>query len=173
MNPSPSLMTLIDFMKSCTFCKMYVFNVDYNDGGTVPGLMITVVQLLNCVPLYMDSTSLLFLVICNVIITQTSTNPFRERKNSFNCVVFSRLQSCLTLCDPMDCSPPGSSVHGISMAKILEWVAISFSRESSQSRDWTHLFCIGSGFFITEPLGKLGINDREIIHKGSFKVVHS
>ena len=38
----------------------------------------------------------------------------------------------LTLCDPMDCSPPGSSVHGISQARILEWVAISFSRESFQ-----------------------------------------
>ena len=37
-------------------------------------------------------------------------------------------QSCLTLCDPMDCSPPGSSVHGILQARILEWVAISFSR---------------------------------------------
>ena len=40
-------------------------------------------------------------------------------------------QSCPTLCDPMDCSPPGSSVHGILQARILEWVAISFSRESS------------------------------------------
>ena len=37
-------------------------------------------------------------------------------------------QSCLTVCDPMDCSPPGSSVHGILQARILEWVAISFSR---------------------------------------------
>ena len=45
-------------------------------------------------------------------------------------------QSCLTLCNPMDCSPPGSSVHGIPEAKILEWVAISFSRGSSWSRDW-------------------------------------
>ena len=41
------------------------------------------------------------------------------------------LQSCLTLCDPVDCSPPGSSVHGIHQARILEWVAISFSRGSS------------------------------------------
>ena len=41
-------------------------------------------------------------------------------------------QSCLTLCDPMDCSPPGSSVHGILQARILEWAAISFSRGSSQ-----------------------------------------
>ena len=44
-------------------------------------------------------------------------------------------QSSLTLCDPMDCSPPGSSVHGILQARILEWVAISFSRGSSQPRD--------------------------------------
>ena len=41
------------------------------------------------------------------------------------------LQSCLTLYDPMDCSPPGSSVHGILQARILEWVAIPFSRGSS------------------------------------------
>ena len=40
-------------------------------------------------------------------------------------------QSCLSLCNPMDCSPPGSSVHGILQARILEWVAIPFSRESS------------------------------------------
>ena len=41
------------------------------------------------------------------------------------------LQSCLTLCDPMDCSPPGSSIHGILQARIPEWIAISFSRGSS------------------------------------------
>ena len=46
-------------------------------------------------------------------------------------------QVCLALCDPMDCSPPCSSVHGILQARILEWVAISFSRGSSQPRDWT------------------------------------
>ena len=45
------------------------------------------------------------------------------------------LPSCLALCDPMECSPPGSSVHGILLAKILEWVTISFSRGSSQPRD--------------------------------------
>ena len=44
-------------------------------------------------------------------------------------------QSCPTLCDPIDCSPPGSSVHGIFQARVLEWVAISFSRGSSQPRD--------------------------------------
>ena len=46
-------------------------------------------------------------------------------------------QSCPTLCNPMDCSPPGSSIHGILQTRILEWVAISFSRESSQPRDRT------------------------------------
>ena len=48
-------------------------------------------------------------------------------------------QSCLTLCDPMDCSPPDSTLHGILQARILEYAAISFSRGSSQPRDWTRL----------------------------------
>ena len=47
------------------------------------------------------------------------------------------LQSCLTLFDPMGCSPPGSSVHGILQARILQWVAIPFSRGSSRSRNRT------------------------------------
>ena len=51
-------------------------------------------------------------------------------------------KSCLTLCNPMDCSLPGSSVRGISQARILEWVAISFFRGSSQPRDWTLISCI-------------------------------
>ena len=48
-------------------------------------------------------------------------------------------QSCLTLCDPTDCSLPGSSVDGVFQARILEWVAISFSRGSSPPRDWTRV----------------------------------
>ena len=51
-------------------------------------------------------------------------------------------QLCLTLCDPMDCSLQGSSVHGIFQAILLEWIAISFSRGSSQPRDRTWVFCI-------------------------------
>ena len=54
----------------------------------------------------------------------------------------------------MDYSPPGYSVHGIFMARILELVAKPSSRGSSQSRDQTHVSCIAGGFFITEPLGK-------------------
>ena len=48
-------------------------------------------------------------------------------------------QLCPTLCDPMDCHLPGSSVHGILQARILEWVAISFCRRSFQPRDWTQV----------------------------------
>ena len=51
-------------------------------------------------------------------------------------------QSCPTLCDPMDCSLPGSSVHGIFQATVLEWVAISFSRASARPRDWIRISCI-------------------------------
>ena len=62
-------------------------------------------------------------------------------------------------CDPMDCSPPGSSVHGILQARILEWVAISFSRESSKPRDRTsvaHIACIGrrGSLPLAPPSGK-------------------
>ena len=51
-------------------------------------------------------------------------------------------QSCLTLWDPVDCSLPGSSICGVFQARVLEWVAISFSRGSSRPRDWTWVSCI-------------------------------
>ena len=59
--------------------------------------------------------------------------------------------SCPILCNPMDCSPPGSSVHGILQARILEWVAISFSWGSEQFRDRTHISCVScvAGEFFT------------------------
>ena len=55
--------------------------------------------------------------------------------------VCSVTQSCL-FCNPMDCRPPGSSVHGIFQARILEWVALSSCKTSSPPRDWTHI-CSG------------------------------
>ena len=61
------------------------------------------------------------------------------------CVCVKLLQSCLTLCNPMNYSPPNSSVHGILQARILDWVAISYSRESSPPRDQT---CISYISFI-------------------------
>ena len=56
-------------------------------------------------------------------------------------------QSCLTLFDPMDCSLPGSSVHGIFQARVLEWVVIFFSKESSWPKDWTWVSCIAGRSF--------------------------
>ena len=56
-------------------------------------------------------------------------------------------QSCPTLCDPMDCSLSGSSVHGIFQARVLEWVAISFSKGSSRPRDWTQVSRIAGRHF--------------------------
>ena len=63
-------------------------------------------------------------------------------------------QSCLILWDPVDCSQPGSSVQGILQARIMEWVAMSSSRGSSQPRDWIHVSCIARRFFTVEPPGK-------------------
>ena len=62
--------------------------------------------------------------------------------------------SCLTFCNLMDCSLTGSSVHGISQARIPAWVSITFSRESSWHMDQTHVSCITGQFFTTEPSGK-------------------
>ena len=62
--------------------------------------------------------------------------------------------SRVQLCDPMDGSPPGSSVRGILQARILEWVAISSFRGSSRPRNQTRVSCIAGRFFATEPPGK-------------------
>ena len=63
------------------------------------------------------------------------------------CVRAKLLQSCPTLCNPMDCSLPGSSVHGILQARIVEWVAMPSSQGCSQPRDRTQVSCIASRFF--------------------------
>ena len=81
------------------------------------------------------------------------------------CVILALLhyltQSCPTLCDPTDCSPPGFSVHGIFQARILEWVAVFFSRGSSQPRDRTQVSCIAGKHF------------NALSHQGSPLLVHS
>ena len=77
-------------------------------------------------------------------------------------------KTCLTLCNHMDCNPPGSPVHGIFQARILEWVAISFSRSFPQSTDQTcvsWVSCIGrqilNCWVIQEALSLLFISFRE------------
>ena len=68
-------------------------------------------------------------------------------KPTGNTIYVLATQSCLILGDPMDCSPPGSSVHGILQARILEWVAFPFSKGFSQPRDQTQVSCIGGRLF--------------------------
>ena len=88
--------------------------------------------------------------------THTVPTSLRPDLCLFSSVHAKSRQSCPALCHPMDCSLPGSSVHGILQTRILEWVAILFSRGSSRSRDRTHISCsscITGGFFTTEPPG--------------------
>ena len=93
-----------------------------------------------------------------VIIKKIGHNPCESEKKAKVLVT----QSYLTLCDPMDCSPLDSFVHGILQARILERVAISFSRVSSWPRNWTEVSCIAGKFFtiwatwgaLSEPPGK-------------------
>ena len=73
------------------------------------------------------------------------------------CMCTQSLQLCPSLCDPMDCSPAGSSVHGIPQARILEWVTMPSSRRSSRPKDRIRVSCISCTagvFFTTEPRGK-------------------
>ena len=81
----------------------------------------------------------------------------RGHKESYICVCIHAqlLRFCLTLCNPMDYSTLGSSIHGILQGRILDWVAISYSKGSSQPRDQTRVSCIVGRFFTTEPKGKL------------------
>ena len=82
---------------------------------------------------------------------------------------FSVTKSRPTLCDPMDCSLSGSSVHEISQAGILEWITISFSKGSSQPRDRTHISCMAGRFFTTEPPGKTTKRYYQASNSGLFR----
>ena len=88
-------------------------------------------------------------------------------------------QSCLTLCDPVDCSPPGPFVHRVFLARTLEWVAISFSRTSSWPRDQTHIslsLALAGRFLPTESPGKpsfvvmCSYNSLNMVYFGSLTV---
>ena len=75
------------------------------------------------------------------------SNP-KERQCQRMLKVSEVTQSCLTLCDPMDCSLPGSSIHGIFQGRVLEWVAISFSR----------------GIFLTQGLNPGPLHCRQMLY---------
>ena len=89
----------------------------------------------------------LFLV-CSCFYLPLSASP------SLGGVLWLVAQSCPTLFNHMDCSPPGSSVYGIFLARTLEWVAMPSSRGSSQPREQSQVSHIGGGLFTTEPPGK-------------------
>ena len=75
-------------------------------------------------------------------------------------------QLSLTLRNPMDCSPPGSSVHGILQVKILKWVAFPFSRGSSQPRDQTQVSCIAGRFFTIWAIREAhGMRNKAILER--------
>ena len=89
--------------------------------------------------------SSLFYFLSKVVIDGLKYDLVTAQSYLHSCVLSCSVAS--NSCDPADCSPPGSSVHGISQARILEWVAISFSRGSSWPRDQTQVYCIAGSFF--------------------------
>ena len=101
-------------------------------------------------------------IVAETAVIQQMIRDSNHNKNKWSEVT----QSCLTLCDPMDCSLPGSSIHGIFQARVLEGVAISFSRRSSQPRGWTQVSCIVGRHFtiwatreVTHNKNKYGVNN--------------
>ena len=82
-------------------------------------------------------------------------------------------QSCLTVCNPIDCSQPGSPIHGILQARTLEWVATSSSRRSSIPRDQAQISCIsctGGEFLTTEQPGSPWVARGDCIEEAELKV---
>ena len=101
-----------------------------------------------------DWTATVFLVISSTIMLIICMAPRHFvsmwKLACCHCLVTNLHQ---TLCDPMDCSPPGSSTHGSLQSRILEWVTISFSRGSSWPRDWTQVSCTAGRYFTTGHQG--------------------
>ena len=93
----------------------------------------------------------LCLILCLQLSSSVSLGQVQEIQSCCYCLV---AELCPTLCNPMDCCPPGFSVHGILQGRILDRVAISFSRRSSLPRDWTYVSCIGRLILYPEPPGK-------------------
>ena len=98
-----------------------------------------------CVCIYMYIYICVYIYIC-IIITLLYSRNWHNTVNQLYVVKVLVTQSCLTLCDPIYCSPPGFSVHGILQARLLEWVAISFSRGSSWpfSRAWVSCIAVNN-----------------------------
>ena len=91
----------------------------------------------------MEKTSvIIFISFVHIEFYKISKKMFFYCSSSAAAAAAKSLQSCLTLCDPMDCSPPGFSVHRIPQARILERAAVPSSRGSSRPSDWTCVSCL-------------------------------
>ena len=96
-----------------------------------------------------DHRVLFLFLLMGTLVFSSSPNDSRRSESDV-------AQSCLSLCNPMDCSLPGSSIHGIFQARVLAWVAISFSRGSSRPRDWTQVSRVScrQTLYHSDPPGK-------------------
>ena len=97
-----------------------------------------------CFRQYLPPKELPRVGILSLLTQNSAINSQHSTWQKVPSVVVVQSLSCVWLCDPMDCNPLGSSVHRILQARILEWVAISFSRGSSWPRDWTQVSHIAS-----------------------------
>ena len=102
----------------------------------------------------LDCDSFIFCPPLPVFTCLGGNNENNSAYNGFEGVKLLVILSCLPLLDLMDCSPPAVSVHGILQARILEWVDLHFSRESSQARDRTRVSCLAGHSSPSEPPGK-------------------
>ena len=110
--------------------------------------------------------SIIFLIIYTILSTSFITDDVSISSNVSEREV---AQSCRTLRDPMDCSPPGSPVLGILQARVLEWVAISFSRGSSWPRDRTRVSCIPGRRFNLWATRDIIVDTSHLIN---FKIIY-
>ena len=155
---SPSApLTSITFFLSCSLSHRQM------PSTLGPLGFMTSLTLASSVPSTLLETRILPDLEYNFMISKFLSDDYLHRLLN-ECLCAKLLHSCLTLCDSMDCSPPGFSVHMILQARILEWVAISFSRGSSPPRDWTQVSVspiLAGEFFTTKTTWEALFGDQE------------
>ena len=120
------------------------------------GLMFIAVQVMGKASSHLKKFTVIQSHI-NIMLTYVCSYSF-----FIHMVIYLSLSHVWIFCIPMDCSLTGSSVHGVSQARILEWVAISYSRRSCLPRDSACISWIGGGFFTTEPPRQPWLSVKEL-----------
>ena len=131
--------TWLKWLSMHTCIILYTYNIPLSSAGTKT--LIQVEDVGSCLP----PPHFNQLKICLPLSQYCAEFSSLQAPSRICMLLFLVSKSCPTVCYPMDYSPPGFSVHGISQARILEWVTFSFSRGSSQPRDQTRVSCIGRG----------------------------